>query len=53
MPHWLSRGGPAAFIPGVNFQAQIDSEEDRQDRIAYTKSLGAAPTVQATGSSDR
>src|ERR1700722_20386138 len=37
LDHWLS--GPPAFIPGVNMQAQVDSVQDRQNLIAYLKSL--------------
>jgi cytochrome c2 len=37
LDRWLS--GPPAFIPGVNMQAQVDSEQDRQNLIAYLKSL--------------
>jgi cytochrome c2 len=39
LDRWLT--DPPAFIPGVNMQAQVDSERDRQDLIAYLKSLGA------------
>jgi cytochrome c2 len=38
LDRWLS--GPPAFIPGVNMQAQVDSAQDRQNLIAYLKSLG-------------
>jgi cytochrome c2 len=38
LDRWLS--GPPAYIPGVNMQAQVDSEQDRQNLIAYLKSLG-------------
>jgi cytochrome c2 len=38
LDRWLS--GPPAFIPGVNMQAQVDSEQDRQNLIAYLQSLG-------------
>jgi cytochrome c2 len=39
LDRWLS--GPPAFISGVNMQAQVDSVQDRQNLIAYLKSLGA------------
>jgi cytochrome c2 len=41
LDRWLA--SPPAFIPGVNMQAQVDSEQDRQNLIAYLKSLGTAP----------
>ena len=40
LDRWLS--GPPAFIPGVNMQAKVDSAQDRQNVIAYLKSLGTA-----------
>jgi cytochrome c2 len=40
LDHWLS--GPPAFIPGVNMQAQVDGAQDRQNIIAYLKTLGTA-----------
>lgn len=40
LDRWLS--GPPAFIPGVNMQAKVDSARDRQNVIAYLKSLGTA-----------
>ena len=51
LDRWLS--GPPAFIPGVNMQAQVDREQDRQNLVAYLKSLGAAATIQSTASSGR
>ena len=41
---WLT--DPSAFIPGVNMQAQVSDPQDRQNLIAYLKSMsgnGAAP----------
>jgi cytochrome c2 len=47
LDRWLK--GPPAFIPGVNMQAKVDSPQDRQDIIAYLKSLGpATPTRDAS-----
>jgi cytochrome c2 len=40
LDRWLS--GPSAFIPGVNMGARVHSEQDRQNLIAYLKSLGTA-----------
>jgi cytochrome c len=46
LDRWLQ--GPPAFIPGVNMQAQVDSPQDRQDIIAFLRSLGpATPTREA------
>jgi len=45
LDRWLS--GPPAFIPGVNMQAQVDSEQDRQDLIAYLKSRSAPAAGQS------
>jgi cytochrome c2 len=44
---WLS--GPPAFIPGVNMQAQVDSEQERLNIIAYLKSLAPAMATQDGG----
>jgi cytochrome c len=49
LDRWLS--GPPAFIPGVNMQAQVDSEQDRQDLIAYLKSLSAPTASQSAAPS--
>jgi cytochrome c len=41
---WLT--DPPAFIPGVNMQAQVSAPQDRQNVIAYLKSIsgnGAIP----------
>ena len=39
---WLT--DPPAFIPGVNMQAQVSAAQDRQNVIAYLKSIsGEAP----------
>lgn len=45
---WLT--DPPAFIPGVNMQARVDDPRDRQNIIAYLKSIsgnGAAPVNAA------
>jgi cytochrome c len=44
---WLS--GPPAFIPGVNMQAKVDSEQQRLNIIAYLKSLGPATAPHGGG----
>ena len=49
LDRWLS--GPPAFIPGVNMQAQVDSEEDRQDLIAYLRILSAPAAGQSGAAS--
>jgi cytochrome c2 len=47
LDRWLQ--GPPAFIPGVNMQAKVDSPQDRQNIIAYLKSLGPpTPTRDAS-----
>ena len=48
LDRWLR--SPPAFIPGVNMQAQVDSEQDRQNLIAYLKSLDTATAVQIAAS---
>jgi cytochrome c len=47
LDHWLS--GPPKYIPGVNMMAQVDSEQQRQDLIAYLRSI-SHPTSQHTAS---
>jgi cytochrome c2 len=37
LDRWLT--GPPAYIPGVNMLARVDSEQDRQNLVAYLKSL--------------
>lgn len=49
LDRWLS--GPPAFIPGVNMQAKVDTEQERQDLIAYLKSLSAPAAGQSGASS--
>jgi cytochrome c len=51
LDRWLR--SPPAFIPGVNMQAQVDSEQDRQNLIAYLKSMSTAPTAQKSASAGR
>ena len=51
LDRWLK--SPPAFIPGVNMQAQVDSEQQRQDLIAYLKSISPPATTQKTASSGR
>ena len=47
LDRWLQ--GPPAFIPGVNMQAKVDSPQERQNIIAYLRSLGpATPTRDAS-----
>ena len=47
LDRWLS--GPTAFIHGVNMQAKVDSEQDRQNIIAYLKSLRTATAAHERG----
>lgn len=49
LDRWLR--GPPTFIPGVNMQARVDREQDRQNLIAYLRSLGAAAAAQSMASS--
>ncbi|HME22714.1 MAG TPA: c-type cytochrome [Acetobacteraceae bacterium] len=51
LDHWLR--SPPAFIPGVSMQAQVDSEQDRQNLIAYLKSLGTPAAARNTAPSAR
>ncbi|MGD0105324.1 MAG: c-type cytochrome [Rhodopila sp.] len=51
LDRWLR--SPPAFIPGVNMQAQVDSEQDRQNLIAYLKSLDTATATQMAASPGR
>ena len=51
LDRWLT--SPPAFIPGVNMQAQVDSEQERQNLIAYLKSMSAAAAAQKSASSGR
>jgi hypothetical protein len=48
LDRWLR--SPPAFIPGVNMQAQVDGEQDRQNLIAYLKSLDTATAIQMAAS---
>jgi cytochrome c len=48
LDRWLS--SQPAFIPGVNMQVQVDSEQDRRNLIAYLKSLGTATAGQMAAS---
>jgi cytochrome c len=51
LDHWLR--SPLAFIPSANMQAHVDSEQERQNLIAYLKSMSAAAAAQKSASSDR
>jgi cytochrome c len=47
LDRWLS--DPPAYIPGVNMQAQVDSARDRQNIIAYLRSIGSATAADSSG----
>jgi cytochrome c len=51
LDRWLR--SPPAFIPGVNMQAQVDSEQDRQNLIAYLKSLDTPIATRMAASPGR
>lgn len=40
---WLT--DPPAFIPGVNMQAQVSAPQDRQNVIAYLKSISGNDAI--------
>ena len=47
LDRWLS--GSPGFVPGVNMQGQVDSKQDRENLIAYLRTLSAATTGGTTG----
>jgi len=51
LDRWLT--DPPAFIPGVNMQAKVSDPQDRQNVIAYLKSISGSSAAPDNAHADR